>query len=254
MQSVVLIHGALASGADMELALGSALRQYDVTAVDRPGRGSKIAMQHTGSLQRQAALLHDEMRVTGAKRPILVGHSFGAAVALSWALKFPADVRGVVAIAPIAFPELRLEHLIFGPRGIPVFGRGWNAAARIMVDPLMIPDIRRRMFKPQGIPAGYDEKVPLEIRDGNDPLIAEGEDALHMVRGLAENAGSYRHCTVPVRVLLGDADTVVNKELHGKPLCAALPDATCQELPGLGHMLHHFAQSEVTALVDDLAG
>ena len=85
-----------------------------------------------------------------------------------------------------------------------------------MVDPLMIPDIRRRMFKPQGIPAGYDEKVPLEIRDGNDPLIAEGEDALHMVRGLAENAGGYRHCTVPVRVLLGDADNcLARRDLPG---------------------------------------
>jgi pimeloyl-ACP methyl ester carboxylesterase len=33
-------------------------------------------------------------------RPVLVGHSYGGAVALAYAIQFPNEIAGVVALAP----------------------------------------------------------------------------------------------------------------------------------------------------------
>nr|ADD93686.1 hypothetical protein [uncultured marine bacterium MedDCM-OCT-S04-C749] len=38
------------------------------------------------------------------KNPILVGHSWGALVAMSWAAKYPDEVKGVISVAGLNMP------------------------------------------------------------------------------------------------------------------------------------------------------
>ena len=48
-------------------------------------------------LWRQAALIREGVRALGLERPIIVGHSFGGALALAYGLRFPDEIAGVVA-------------------------------------------------------------------------------------------------------------------------------------------------------------
>jgi len=249
---VVLVHGALTTAADMEMALFPALsRRHRVTAFDRAGHeGGHRGHRPGGSPQAHASLLRESIVALGLRRPVIVGHSFGGAVALSHALRFPDEVAGVVAVAPIVFPELRPEHLLFAPRALPGIGIAVDLLARSWLDPVLLPALRRLMFSPQPVPEGYDARVP-----GSVPgrmLQAEAEDAAFLVPGLALNSMSYVGCAVPLTVLAGTADAVVDNRRHGRLLSRVMARADYVELAGTGHMAHHFAQAEVLRAVERL--
>jgi len=82
---VIYIHGAKGSVYDLLLSIGERLAErYTAVAFDRPGSGfSGRSAQDGGSPQAQAAVLRAAAAALGLRRPILVGHSFGAAVALA---------------------------------------------------------------------------------------------------------------------------------------------------------------------------
>jgi pimeloyl-ACP methyl ester carboxylesterase len=253
-RDVVLIHGALSQHEEILAALGGALAEaYRVTAFDRPGHGGSARAGVTGSPWSQARQLREAARSLGLERPVLVGHSFGGAVALAWAAQFAREVAGVVALAPICRPELRLEHLVFAPRAAPGFGPLIAGALSAGADPALLPTLWRAMFLPQAPTARFLEIFPFAEAGACAHTEAEGEDAVLLNLGLTLLAMNARACTCPVRILAGDRDVVVANRRHGAWLASWLPDARYDELPGLGHMLHHFAPGRVAEAVRSLA-
>ena len=105
---VVLIHGSLTTADDMALALFEKLSgAFDVIAFDRPGHGGSDRLaEDPGSPRAQGRALLAALRMLAVPAPVIVGHSFGGAVALAIARDRPDEITSVVALAPICFPEL----------------------------------------------------------------------------------------------------------------------------------------------------
>ncbi|WP_298105718.1 alpha/beta fold hydrolase [Bradyrhizobium sp.] len=82
-----------------------------VLVYDRWGSGDSAPLVPSCSAHylREEALrsLPDVIKATTTQRPILIGHSDGAAIALMFAGAYPDQVAGVVAIAPHLFREQR---------------------------------------------------------------------------------------------------------------------------------------------------
>ena len=251
---VLLIHGALTNLDDMALGPMDALaRDRRVIAFDRPGHGwSTREPLADASPWRQAELIHDAARTLGVERPVVVGHSFGGAVALAYGMAFPQETAGVVALSPIVWPEPRLELALFGPRATPGAGPalGWGASAT--TDKAALPLLWRAMFLPQSMPERFERGFSFERAGDLGTTRATGEDAAAIVTALWRSVAAYPGCRVPVRILGGDSDMVINTTLHARALAAVLPDARYRSLPGLGHMLHHFAVDEVAEAVRSL--
>ena len=149
------------------------------------------------------------MRALGLKQPVVLGHSYGGAVALAYGLRFPDAVAGIVALAPVCFPELRLEQMLFGPRTAPVAGPLLSDALAPTVDPTLLPLLWNAMFLPQVMPKPFADRFPFGFAGRSAQVIAEGEDALALWPALSRSALAYPSCRVPVRILAGDADLVV---------------------------------------------
>lgn len=246
---VVYLHGALTTLDEGLIGLGSTLApHYRVTAFDRPGHGESGSGAGTGSAWRQAELIHAAVGAMGIVRPVVIGHSFGGAVATAYALQFPDDVAGVVALAPIAFPEPRLEQLMFGLRAIPGSGLWLNEMSTLW-DGVAMPMLWNGMFLPQQMTPAFKAGFPFEMSVRRSQLRADGEEALMMTTDLARSASAYSGARVSLRVLQGDRDAVVNPIRHGRPLSFLWPDSAFVSLPGLGHMAHHFAPEAVLAAV-----
>jgi lipoate---protein ligase len=83
---------------------------------DRWGSGDSEPLEPPFSprylLDEALLALPEVLRATQLERPILVGHSDGAAIALAFAGAFPDAVRGIVAIAPHSFREPRTAAAI----------------------------------------------------------------------------------------------------------------------------------------------
>src|SRR4030081_394426 len=84
-RTVVMIHGNAGGVEDFEFGVVELLsREYRVVAIDRPGHGkSDRPAGRAATVEYQAQLLHQTLLRLGITKPILVGHSWGSALALA---------------------------------------------------------------------------------------------------------------------------------------------------------------------------
>ena len=251
---VVLVHGVLTALDDMLMALADGLADYRIIALDRPGFGQ--SPRRTGldaGVLRQARRLNQALEALNLGPAVLVGHSFGAPVALAMAMAAPERVHGVVSLAPLVLPEARLEQLLFGPRGAPVLGgwlSGWRHAG---LDERLLPLLWRAMFLPQAMPPRLEADFPFALAGEAEATRWVGEDSLSVGPDLMALLACTPSLAAPLHVLGGSADLVVNNLLHGQMLAALAPRGRFTLLPGVGHMIHHAAPRAVTQAVAALS-
>ncbi len=98
---------------------------------------------------RQAALLHDAFASLGVEKPIVVGHSWGALVALALALDHPDDIAGLVLISGYYYPTARVDAALFAPAAIPVIGDLMRYTVSPLVGRAVAPKLVEKMFSPE---------------------------------------------------------------------------------------------------------
>jgi pimeloyl-ACP methyl ester carboxylesterase len=103
--AVLVLHATLSSSGQL-LGLGTQLRDVGgVLVMDRRGSGgSPMARPSAVSIARHVADARNVLDACGVDRAILVGHSFGAVVALELAARFPERVAAVAAWEPPLIP------------------------------------------------------------------------------------------------------------------------------------------------------
>ena len=95
---VVLLHGNMVTAQDFDTSgvLDLVAQRHRVIAFDRPGFGySDRPHGSAWSAGTQAELIRDAFAVLGINRPIVLGHSWGAAVALALGLNHSDAVKGL---------------------------------------------------------------------------------------------------------------------------------------------------------------
>src|SRR5262245_46822308 len=83
-QTVVMLHGNAGDIQDFEYGLAELLsKSYRVIGFDRPGHGkSERPGSKAASVEYQALMLHKTLQSLGVNKAILLGHSWGASLAL----------------------------------------------------------------------------------------------------------------------------------------------------------------------------
>ncbi len=252
---VVVLHGAGSNLEDMHVALAKPLAaRHRVIFVDRPGQGFSSRKAGQGSSPSdQAAVLRKVLDALGVERAIVLGHSWGGTLALTFALDFPERVAGLVLVAPPTHPGLWrlswLNKMLAGPVG-------WLFACTLAF-PVGVPLIwpgTRAAFLPQIMPERYVRNSAAMLVMRPPTLMANWADVGCLEAFLERQAERYRSLTAPTIFLVGDRDPLVPPARHGDKLVAASPRVKLVVLPGFGHMLHHAAADRVVAAVEELAG
>lgn len=247
--AVVLIHGASGNLSDMTFRLAPLIaRDRTVIAFDRPGHGNSGWPDRGGEqLGVQARLLRLALAQLGIERAVLVGHSYGGAVALAWALDAPASVEGLVLIgAPsqgwkggIGLTNDLLAH--------PLTAALMAYSLPMLLTPSFVAKTVSRAFAPQTPPQGYLEHLRLD-RILNPEALRANAVQLHALKSqLVAMVPQYGALSMPVEILHGTADPTVPFALHALPLAAQIPGAALRRLESMGHMPHHTAPAEVLA-------
>jgi pimeloyl-ACP methyl ester carboxylesterase len=166
----------------------------------------------------------------------------------AYALEYPDEVTGTVCLAPIVLPELRLEHVLFGPRATPFGSDLLAATVGPLMDASLNPLLWRAMFLPQRMPERFAAAFPFDMAGKAGDMQALAEESIALIPDLLNRLARFESCPVATAVLTGDRDVVVNP-IHGRMLARLLPNAFHRSLPGLGRIVHHFAASEVTDTV-----
>ncbi len=253
---VLLVHGAASTSQVMETALAAALAPHArVISVDRPGCGRSPGFGDRERLATHADALAALLETLDGPPPVVVGHSYGAAVALRLALDHPAQVRAVVTVCAAS-------HGYVGPvswynylAAAPLVGRVVTRCLIPVLGPLMLKNALIKGFAPQSPPAGYRRATGLDLLFRPASFRANARDLVRANRELAVQQLRYPSLQAPIAVIGGAEDPTVLTERHSVPLAAAAPDARLAILPGVGHQAQlvapDFIGEHVRALLND---
>jgi pimeloyl-ACP methyl ester carboxylesterase len=253
---VVLLHGNVVTAEDFDTSgvLDLLATRYRVIAFDRPGFGySDRPHGSAWSARAQADLLRDALVVLGIERPIVLGHSWGAAVVLALALNHPDAVRGLVLVSGYYYPSLRADVLLSSPAAIPILGDLLRYSISPLLGKLMQPLLLKGMFAPLPVPANFAKgSTPnMSVRPGQ--IRAESQDGVAMIPGAIAMRRRYQELTMPVVIMAGTKDRVVNSKQPCR-LHAQIPHSILRLVPDVGHMLHYAVPEEVAEGIGEAGG
>src|SRR5262249_29784447 len=235
---VVLLHGAHGTTLDFAAATLPRLAQdHDVLAFDRPGHGySERPTREPATPEVQARLLREALATLGVERPILVGHSWSGALVLTFALASPDDGAGGVCRAGRVYLETQAEPPGAGVARVP-FVRDLFAATLLgPLGRLRGPALLERAFAPDPLPADYARaSLAMALRPGQ--FKANLEDLRLLGPTPATNAPRYAEIALPVVIVAGDADALVNPERQAYRLHRDIPGSRLLVVAGAGHQL-----------------
>ena len=100
---VIFLHGSWYDSTQWENSLGILSKNFHCLAIDLLGFGNSTAIRTPNSIEMEVDCLHEFLTTLKLRRVYLVGHSLGAWIAVSYALKYPDSVTGIVAISPEGF-------------------------------------------------------------------------------------------------------------------------------------------------------
>ncbi len=255
-EPLVLLHGLAMMGLDFLLSdlVDLAARKYRVIVFDRPGYGHSERPRGTAwDPQAQAQLLHGALRQIGVDRAIVLGHSWASLVAVSMALQHPQAVRSLVLEAGYYYPGFRPDLLLLAPRGIPLLGD----FLRHTFSPLLVraawPLLLRRIFAPAAVPASF-RLFPAWMTARPSQLRATAVESAQLHVAAAELGKHYREIRVPVVLIAGAGDALVDPSAHSERLHGDVRPSQFHLVPAMGHMLHHLAPERVLEAIDAAAG
>lgn len=252
---LVLIHGASSNARDFTFAFTDLLTQrYRVIVLDRPGFGfSDPAQNGPGSLEDQARILQAAASALGADSPIVLGHSYGGAVAMAWALHIPDTVSGVVieSGATMVWPTEvdRIYRILANPVGGPVVA---TAAAAFLGDDY-IADAVTDTFAPLSAPDGFADYLGGALALRRTTLRINAAQRVALKPQIRTQSARYGEIDLPVEIVHGDMDGTVSLDIHGRGALEVLPNANLTVLKGVGHNPHNSVPNDVAAAVERVA-
>ena len=240
---VLLLHGQPGSAGDWNRVRAAIGSRAETIAIDRPGWNG---VQPPSDLAGNARAALDAIDGAGAERAIVVGHSFGGAVAASLARHRPERVRALVLAAPSA----NRESLLLGrPAARVARGRARGKRRRARVLGIALADAaaagpgRSRPGARGALPAVHrpdpgDATRMAVVLSGAAPAVARPaalEARLEQIRA-------------PATIVIGTADRIVPVS-SARRLAEQLPDAQLVELERANHLLPQQRAEQLAGII-----
>lgn len=233
--AVVMIHGNAGSIEDFEFGVIQFLSaNYHGVAIDRPGHGKSDRPGTSATVEYQARLLHKVLATLGISEPVLIGHSWGAALALSYALQYPNEVSAMLLIAPAAYPDAGESRLVRAIAKPPAIGDVSLLLGRALLGRHILRQSLSRAFSPEPVPEEYFNRVASSWL-GRKQLKAYLDDESSFNKSLGEISKHYAEIDIPVIIMTGDHDQIVSAKDTAYRLRSAIAAARLIEIKDSGH-------------------
>ena len=253
--TVVLIHGLSGSARDYTQALAERLAlRYRVLVFDRPGLGySDDLGPDDDSIVDQARILKKATAQLGDEAPIVLGQSYGGAVALAWAVRFPTRISALVLVSsPSQVWDSGLPPLYL-INSIPLLAKIVTPLLSAYVSEARVERELDTIFSPQKPPLGYGTHIGAGLTLRRQTMQVNARHRANLKEELYALVPMYPSLDLPTEIVHGDEDETVSVDIHSIPLARQIPRANLKILEGIGHMPHHVAKDEVIGAVNRAA-
>ena len=254
-EPIILLHGNgsmiqdFASSGLIEMAA----QKHRVIAFDRPGFGHSERPRGTvWTPEAQADLIHLAMKQIGITRAKVLGHSWGASVAVALALKHPGTVAHLILASGYYYPTPRADVLLLSGPAVPVLGDILSHTMAPILARLLWPLLIRKIFGPAKVPAKF-EAFPKEMALRPSQIRASAAETALMIPNAFALRGKYADLKMPVVIIAGDQDRLVDTDAQSARLHEELPRSTFRRVTPAGHMVHQTATALVMMAIDEVA-
>jgi pimeloyl-ACP methyl ester carboxylesterase len=253
-RGVIMIHGSDGTLYNFKRSIFDLVASESrAIAFDRPGHGySDAPPGEPLTISLNARIIREATQKLGITKPIVVGYSYGGAVALRWAIDHPDEIGALVLISPAAFPQRHLLRVFAYVAGIPVLG---TLMVHTLFLPIARPQVRlwaRRAFRPDPLPTEIWESVKaFSLRPKQFAAFAEEMRLFN--RDLSHVGIQSNRVKVPVAILAGDGDILLAVTKQAGRLARMIPQATIKVFPQTGHEVHYKYREEILAAIREVA-
>ncbi len=237
--AIVFVHGLCGNLRNFAyLDMERLARSHRVIVIDRPGAGRSVrAAESPANIYAQARMVAQCIEKLGLDKPVLVGHSLGGAISLAVGLNYPHVVRRLALIAPLTHAESAPPGAFGGlVLPSPLVRRlvSWTLAI-----PLSIINSRKAIaavFAPETMPRDFPFTGGGLLGLRPHVFYAASSDLVSAPEDLPDMERRYASMTVPVDVLYGRGDRILNVKRQGEALKQKLDRVNLRIIDG-GHML-----------------
>ena len=165
---------------------------------------------------------------------------------MSWAAKYPDEVKGVISVAGLNMPFSGVSKLANDTGLINIAYELYFTDVVSKVDSGSIKKFVGRIFKPQDIPEGYLDYIGSDLSRRLSTIKANKSDLSATSRALDKNFAFYNYMEMPIEIIHGEKDFLVPVKSQAVAFNAVMPNSRLRILPTVGHMAHHFAAKEIS--------
>ncbi|WP_306118751.1 MULTISPECIES: alpha/beta hydrolase [unclassified Roseitalea] len=256
LPTTVFLHGASGNLHDAASVFAEPLRgRANLLFVDRPGhgwstRGPDDNAWPDGQARTLAALL-DHL---GIDEAIIVGHSFGGAIAASFALDHAERTAGLLFLSPVSHPWPGGVSWYYRLTAVPVLGRLFTETVAMFGAIMRIDGGTDCVFAPNRPTLHYARRthLPLIFRPGH--FRANAIDVANLYEYVTRVSPHYARIQAPAVIITGNKDTIVLPSIHSTGLARDLPNAELLRIRNLGHKPDHVVTDLAIAALERLAG
>ena len=256
LPTLVFIHGASANLLDPLVAFRSKLEgRADMLFLDRPGlgfsdRGGPQNAYPDGQADAIAAL----MKKRGIKKAIIISHSFGGAIAATFALNHKDMVAGLLFLSPATHPWPGGIEWYYRVTKTPVLG--WLFATLIAPPAGLaaIDKATKAVFAPNPRPDNYIKETSAYLAIRPNAFRNNAIDIANLLDYVKRVSPRYKEITAPTVIITGDADGVVLPEIHSRQLHEDIAGSTLLRIHNLGHKPDYIVTDLAIAAIETLAG
>ncbi|NIJ21460.1 pimeloyl-ACP methyl ester carboxylesterase [Sphingomonas naasensis] len=244
--AIVMVHGLMGQLRNFSHALAGRLAvDHRVILVDRPGWGHSQLHGPRPGIAAQAAMIAALIEQLELDKPLVVGHSMGGAVSLALGLNRPERVRGLALIAPLSQVVATVPAPFKGLLAPPALHAllAWTVAVPVGVR--KGKETAAAIFAPDPVPADFALAGGGALALRPKSYLAGAFEVNAAPGEMAALVARYGEMRVPVAILFGRSDAVLDPALNGERTAAEIPGATIALVDG-GHMLPitHATQTE----------
>jgi pimeloyl-ACP methyl ester carboxylesterase len=167
-------------------------------------------------------------------------------------LEFPSFVRGLVLASGYYYPSLRTDAVASIPTSLPLLGDFLSHTLSPLLGRIAWPLTMAKIFGPMPVPDKF-RGFPRELALRPHQLRAAAAESVLMVPDALMTRGQYASLKMPVVIVAGDHDRLVDCESQSARLHSEITQSSFRRIDGHGHMVHQTATEEVMSALREIA-
>ncbi|RWO74292.1 MAG: alpha/beta hydrolase [Mesorhizobium sp.] len=249
---LLLLHGNGSVAEDFAVSgvLDLASAKHRVLAFDRPGfGGSSRPARKRWSACEQADLFHEAAAKLGIHKYLVLGHSWGAWIALEMARRHAPSVAGLVLVSGYYYPSPRLDLALAALPAVPLMGSAFRHTLLPLAVRLGWPSTMRKIFRPGPISNVFSVSTK-EVASRPSQLRSVCVETALMLGAALFTKPCYRDIDVPTGIVAGAGDRLFDARREAERLHAEIYGSLIEIIPNSGHMAHHSDPQAVLRMID----